>query len=245
MENLKQRVKDFADILFQKHLLDLTERPEVPWVYYKRPERAKVLTKFQREGYGKYINTKDIKGVSHYFREEYRKFFYPQLENRFQKFVPTSSKIKIPDFSSVEEAILWWSHLFQDYSEEFDFYRKQEKLLKKIAITPYLDIARDYPHLLRFQPCSFDLPDGEDSQYWAKRTNDYLDKKCTAENIPHWISCYDRELVSPSIGFYRVLTVNHDLAQQIVGKLQSSLSGVKMDIIEVDSDSGSSLTKTS
>ena len=236
MENIRQRVKDFADILFQNHLLDLRERPEVPWVYYKKPERPKTLTKHQREGYGRYINLNDIKGVNNYFKEQYHNFFYFKLEKKFKKFVPTSSNIKIPKFSSAEEAIIWWSHLFQDYTDEFASYREQEKFIKKISKMPYLDIAKDYPHLLRFQPCSFDLPANEDSKYWAKRTNDYLEKKCSSENIPHWISCYDRKQASPSIGFYRVLAVNHELAEQIVGNLQRTLSGQKMDIVSVESD---------
>lgn len=220
--SLDVRIKWFSDDLFQKHYLDLTNRPEYKASGYKKKEKVEPLTLHARAEHSKFINFNDVEGALKKCKREYF-LFRNSLEKRFQDSLP--KVLKPPAYKDALELLTWFSHHTKELTNQFYHVRTQENILKKISEMNYLDILREYPQILRFQPCSFDLPEGEDEVYWAKRTDSYLEKKCVALNLKHHISCYPKEGAAPSIGFYRVLSLSRERAKDSIQLIQKTLSG--------------------
>jgi hypothetical protein len=220
--SLDIKIKWFADDLFQKHYLDLTSRPEYKKSGYKQDSEVKPLSPHARAEYSKFINFNDFDGALKKCKKEYF-LFRSSLEERFQNQIPKF--LKHPNCKDALELLTWFSHHTKSLTNNFYHQRDQEKFHQKFSQMNFLEIARDYPHLLRFQPCNFQLPESEDEDYWAKRTDAYLEKKCVASNLKHHIACYPRGYVSPSIGFYRVLSLSRERAKESIALIQKRLAG--------------------
>ena len=212
--SLAVRVRDFADSLFQSHQIDCTERPKVKWRGFQKAGFYPQLTDRQLAAYKKEMDA-GIKKIMSTYRWRYKQF-RASLHPRFHSALPEWPNL--PAFKTVEEAMSWTLQHAKELSEEFLFYNRQESFLNEFNKMSYLQIAREYPQYLLFKPCSFSLPEGEDSVAWSKRTNRYLYRKFAESGLKHSISCYSHMVDPPSIGFYRVLTFNKELAERIERK---------------------------
>lgn len=230
--SLAEGVKDFADRLFQQHYLDCTERPQIIWKAFKRKESYQMMTDRQLSPYSSYIS-EGLDKVLSYYKKEYF-LFRTSLEQKYQNYLPF--KVQHPKFAEAKEAMSWCLQHLRELSEEFHFYSRQERFISEFNNMPYLQIAREYPSYLRFKPCSFSLPDSEDAGAWAARTDAYLSKKFVASNIAHPLSCYKHKEDPPSIGFYRVLTMNKELADKLVGNIQKNPFFKEMTVLCVEPD---------
>ena len=224
LDPLALRVKDLCDHLFQCHYLDCTERPRIRWVPFQRKGEYHILPESELKKHKDSIN-QGIEAIVNSYKRDYF-YFFISLPPRFQKIFPsfTDKKtgkekpiIEHPDFSTVEPewaanwAFSWCHQHLNEMADEVRYNTRQANFIRNFNSMNYVQIAREHPDRLRFQPTTFELPPEENAEAWAARVDKYLEEKFYQSGIEHRISCYMKSSTPPVLAFFRILTRNKEM----------------------------------
>jgi len=182
--DLAKEVREWVDLLARSHYEDLTYGPIFEHIPYKPKEKVEKLSATTKTSYVQKWQ-EEARAAGKNLIPIPPNNWRSKLKSSFAKYVD-----KDDAFEDWEETLAILLHRKREASAKVWHGRDIERRRRVVQKLPFHEIARQYPHLFRFQPSVFLIPEGENIEYWVDRIQKYIDLKAQKLKFRVDLSCY-------------------------------------------------------